>query len=141
LDRARADALTPRKTTTQIVGSFAGAALILAAVGVYGLMLYLVSDRRREIAIRMALGANRSSILGLVLKRGMLLIAIGFVIGLAASLGLSRFVAAMVYGIGSIDPIAYIGTAAVFAAAALVALYGPARLASRVDANLALRQD
>jgi len=140
LDHARADALTPRRTTTQIVASFAGAALILAAVGIYGLMLRLVTDRKREIAIRMALGASRSSILTLVLKRGMLLVAIGFLIGLTASLGLRRFIAAMVFGVGSTDPVAYIATAIVFASSALIALWGPALLASRVDANIVLHE-
>jgi predicted permease len=140
LDRAREDALAPRRTTTQIVASFAGTALMLAAVGIYGLMLQLVTDRRREIAIRMALGASRSSILAFVLKRGMLLVAVGFLIGLAASLGLRRFVTAMIFGVGSTDPVAYMATAIVFASTALIALCGPTRLASRVDTNVVLHE-
>ncbi|MBZ5601337.1 MAG: ABC transporter permease [Acidobacteriia bacterium] len=100
LDRARAEALTTRRTTTQIVGSFAGAALLLAGVGIYGLMLYWVTDRRREIAIRIALGANRGSILGLVLTKGVLPTAAGFAIGLGASFALSRLVASLTYGVG-----------------------------------------
>ena len=140
LDRARADALLPRRTTTQIVASFAAAALILAAVGIYGLMFHLVTDRRREIAIRMALGANRPAIFGFVLKRGMVVVTVGFLIGLAASLGLRRFVAAMIFGVGSADPLAYTATAIVFAASALAALCGPARRASRVDANVVLHE-
>ncbi len=141
LDHDRADALTPRRRTTQIVGSFAFSALILVGVGIYGMMLCIVTSRRREVAIRMALGADRASILQLVLKRALLLVSFGLAAGIAASIALSRFVQAMIYGIGPFDLTAYLATAAILLTATLAALYGPARAAASVDANVVLRED
>jgi predicted permease len=141
IEQAQRDSLTPRRTTTGLVTSFAIAALLLASVGVYGVMMFLVTQRRREIAVRMALGATRLSILKLVFGRGMLMVAIGSGLGLAASLALGRFTGALFYGVHVIDPIANLSAITILAIVALIALLSPARLASRVDSAYALRED
>lgn len=122
-----------------VMGVFAATALLLAAVGVYGLVSFTVARRTREIGIRMAIGARREQVLGRVLGQGMALAGVGLVVGLAGTAALSRFVEALLFGVSPLDPVALAGVCLVLAASFLVALAVPARKAADVDAMTALR--
>jgi predicted permease len=115
-------------------------ALALASIGLYGIMAYSVNQRKREIGLRMALGAAQASVLRLILKQGMSLVVTGVVIGLAAALLVGRLLSKMLYGVSASDPISVAGAAVVLLAVALLACYLPARWASRVDPLVALRE-
>src|SRR4029079_485867 len=118
---------------------FSALAVALSAVGIFGVMSYTVSRRTREMAIRMALGANRRKMLGLVLREGFLVTLLGVVLGLAGALALSRVMGRYVYGISSTDPLTFAATSLLLIGVALLASYIPARRAARVDPNVALR--
>lgn len=115
-------------------------ALGLASIGLYGILAYSVSQRKREIGLRMALGAAQTSVLGLIIKQGMSLVLTGVVIGFGAALAIGRLLSRMLYGVKPGDPISIMGAAVVLIAVALVACYVPARYASRVDPLIALRE-
>jgi predicted permease len=114
-------------------------ALGLASIGLYGIMAYSVNQRRREIGVRMALGAARTSVLGLILRQGMSLVATGVVIGWLASLLVARLLSRMLFGVSASDPLSVAAAGLVLLAVALIACYLPARTASRVDPLVALR--
>ena len=115
-------------------------ALGLANIGLYGILAYSVNQRKREIGLRMALGASQASVLRLILKQGMSLVMTGVLIGFAAALLVGRVVSRMLYGVSPADPISVTGAAVVLLAVALLACYLPARWASRVDPLVALRE-
>jgi predicted permease len=115
-------------------------ALGLASIGLYGILAYSVNQRRREIGLRMALGATQGTVLGLILKEGMSLVLTGVGIGLAASFGVGRVLSRMLYGVSATDPMSVAGAAVMLSAVALVACYLPARWAARVDPLDALRE-
>jgi putative ABC transport system permease protein len=123
----------------QLVGGFAALALILASVGIYGLMAYFVTQRTLEIAVRMALGADRRIIYRLVISQGLKLVAAGIVLGLGASLVLTRVFVSQLFGTGSTDTAILIGSATLFLLVALAACYIPARRATNIDAIATLR--
>jgi putative ABC transport system permease protein len=125
----------------QLLGLFAGMAMLLAAIGIYGVMSYFVSERTREIGIRVALGAGRGDVLGLVAKLGLKLAVLGVVIGLALAYGLTRFIATFLYGVKSYDPMTYAAVALGLIGVAMLASYIPARRAMRVDPLVALRYE
>src|SRR5689334_16090393 len=133
-------ALFQAKMGVALLSIFGLLALALASVGLYGIMAYSVTQRTREIGLRMALGADRTSVLGLVLRQGLLLVTIGVVLGLAASAGAGRLLSRMLYGVGASDPISVAGAALVLLTVAFVACYLPARWASRLDPLAALRE-
>lgn len=141
LDETVSSSLAQPRLLMQFVGAFAILALLLSTVGIYAVMGYAVSRRRREIGIRMALGARRVDILGLVLRHGMGLILIGVACGALASFGLTRLLAGLLFDIRATDPLAFSGAAFLLAATALLACYLPARKASRLDPMLVLRND
>jgi putative ABC transport system permease protein len=120
---------------------FAALALMLSAVGIFGVMSYTVSRRTREMAIRMALGANRREVQRMVLREGLRVAALGVVIGLGAALALSRVMAGYVYGITSTDPVTLVGASLLLMLVALLASYLPARRATRVNPMTALRYE
>jgi putative ABC transport system permease protein len=120
---------------------FGGAALLLAAIGIYGLMAYSVEQRTQELGIRMALGANASQVRRMVVGQGMVLTAIGLAIGLGASLGLSRLIDSFLFGVTRSDPLVFGGVPVVLAVVALVAVWLPAMRASRIDPVEALRYE
>ena len=120
---------------------FSGVALILAAVGIYGVMTYSVTQRTHEIGIRMALGARREDVLRLVLGHGMLLTVIGLVIGLGLSFGVTRFMNSLLLGISSTDALTFSAVALLLSVVVLVACFIPARRAMRVDPIQALRYE
>ena len=107
----------------------------------YGVLAYAVGPRTKEIGIRMALGAQRGDVLRLVLRRGLILAAIGIALGLAGAAGLSRSLTAMLYGLTPLDPTTYVAVTGLFAAVAALASYLPARRAARVDPLVAIRCD
>jgi ABC-type antimicrobial peptide transport system permease subunit len=112
---------------------------VLAAIGIYGLMAYSVQQRTQEIGIRMALGADRSTIRRLVVWHGMRLAIIGVVLGIAASFGLTRLIASFLFGVKSWDPIVFLSVPVVLAAVALLAVWLPATRAAKLDPMQALR--
>ncbi len=116
-------------------------ALILAAIGLYGIISYSVAQRRGEIGVRVALGASRRDVLGLVLRQGMILTTIGLLTGLVVALVFTRALASLVFGIGTADPLTLIGVAAFLSITALLASYLPARRAARVDPMIAMRPE
>jgi len=124
-----------------LLSIFAGIALSLAAIGIYGLMAYSVQQRTQEIGIRMALGARPESVRRMVVRQGMTLVLCGVVIGVAAALGLSRYMASLVYGVKTSDPGVFVTVVIVLSAVALASTYIPARRASRVDPMIALRYE
>jgi len=126
-------AVSPRRFIMQLLGSFAGMALLLAALGIYGVIAYSVSQQSREIGIRMALGATASSVRGRVLVRTLALTGAGIVLGTAAALGLARLIGSLLYGVEPTDPLTLTGMVLILGAVALLAGYLPARRASRID--------
>jgi predicted permease len=128
------------KVGVMLLSVFGLVALGLASIGLYGILAYSVNQRKREIGLRMALGAAQSTVMRLILKQGMTLVATGVAIGLAASLFVDRFLSRMLYGVSASDPLSVLGAAVVLLGVALVACYLPARWASRVDPLVALRE-
>jgi ABC-type antimicrobial peptide transport system permease subunit len=133
--------LAPRRFVVTLLGIFAGLALLMAVIGLYGVISYSVTQRTQEIGIRMALGAEASGVLSLVIGQGMQLAGIGAAIGLFASLGFSRLLKNQLFQVSAFDPLTFIVTALVLIAAALLATYIPARRATRVDPMVALRYE
>jgi putative ABC transport system permease protein len=132
-------ALSDRRFAIEVVGLFAVTALLLAAIGIYGVIAYLVSERTREIGIRLALGADRHTILRTVLGQGLGLVAAGLALGLVCAVIVSRFMAGLLYGVQPADPPTFIAVAAALTLVGFFACYIPARRAIRIDPNLALR--
>lgn len=122
-----------------LLGLFGALALVLAAVGIYGVISYAVSLRTRELGIRMALGAARKDVLQMVLRQGLKLVATGLVLGFAASIVLTRFLTSLLFQVRPADGMTILAVAFTLAAVALLANHLPARRASRVDPNVALR--
>ncbi|HKP92523.1 MAG TPA: FtsX-like permease family protein, partial [Chthoniobacterales bacterium] len=129
----------PRRLQTTLLALFAGAAALLAMVGVYGVTAYSVVQRTREIGVRMALGADRSQILQLVLQQNLRPVATGVAFGIMAAALSARFLSAHLFGISALDPTTYMGVALAFAATALFACWIPARRAATVEPVTALR--
>jgi ABC-type antimicrobial peptide transport system permease subunit len=130
-----------RRYPSYLIGSFAFLALVLASIGLYGMISYSVSQRTREIGIRVALGAQQGNIMRLVLGQGAKLTAVGLVVGLAAALGLTQLMGSILYGVRATDPLTFIFVAVLLALVALAACYIPARCATRVDPVIALRYE
>jgi putative ABC transport system permease protein len=133
--------VAPRKFNMMLLGIFAGVALVLAAVGLYGVMSYSVSWRTQEIGIRMALGANGTDVLRMVVRQGMTMTLIGLALGLAGVFALSRVMVGLLYGVSPTDPLTYTGVSIVLLIVALLACLIPARRATRVDPIVALRNE
>jgi ABC-type antimicrobial peptide transport system permease subunit len=123
------------------MGSFAAAALLLSAVGIYGVLSYLIRQRTAEIGLRLALGASSKNVLGLVVGRAMWMVAAGTVLGLAAAFGLTRFLGAMLFGVGTTDLATYMSLTVVLVFVAFVASLLPANQAIRVDPLTTLRSE
>ncbi|MGH9718689.1 MAG: ABC transporter permease [Bryobacteraceae bacterium] len=133
--------VAPQRFQTFLLATFAGLALLLAAIGIYGVLAYTVTQRTHEIGVRMALGAQRRDVLRMIVGRGMRLAAVGIALGFAASLALTRVLATLLYGIGPRDPLTLTVVPAFLAAIALLACYIPARRAMRLDPAIALRHE
>jgi putative ABC transport system permease protein len=141
MDQAVADATAEPRFLALLLGVFASVALLLAAVGIYGVMSYAITRRTQEIGIRMSLGATRASVLRMVVGQGMSQALSGTAAGLAGALLLSRLMGKMLYGVRPADPITFATVTLVLGAAALLAIYVPARKAMRIEPMVALRQE
>jgi putative ABC transport system permease protein len=130
-----------RRFSMVILGVFAGSALILAMVGLYGVMAYITSQRTHEIGIRMALGAQRFDMLRMIFRQSFTLVLVGVAMGMLASMGLTRLLNSMLYGIRATDVVTYAGVIGLLVAAAALASYIPARRAMKVDPIVALRYE
>jgi ABC-type antimicrobial peptide transport system permease subunit len=127
--------------TLVMLGIAGGMALLLGVVGIYGVISYSVSQRRREIGIRMALGARRGEVNGMFVRHGMMLAAIGVAFGLGAAVGLTRLIKSLLFGVGAGDPSTYAAVSLGLVAAAMLASYVPARRASAVNPIETLRAE
>jgi predicted permease len=141
LDRIVDDSIARQRFTTTLLGIFAGLALLLGGIGLYGVLSYSVVQRTRELGIRSALGAERLDLLRLVVGQGMKLTVWGLAIGLAASLALTRALQGMLYGVTPADPFVLASVTAILAAVALAACWIPAHRATRIDPIIALREE
>jgi ABC-type antimicrobial peptide transport system permease subunit len=141
MDSLISDSVASERFSMILLAAFAALALVLASGGIYGVISYVVGQRAHEIGIRMALGAQRADVLRLILVRGGRLAGIGVALGLAAALGLTRFLATFLYGVGATDPLTFAGVAVLLTLVALAACYVPARRAARVDPVVALRYE
>jgi len=141
MNQAKSASTASQQFTLLLVGTFAALALILAAVGLYGVTAYNVSQRTRELGIRVALGARRATLLRLVLAHGAKLTLIGLAIGMAAALALTQVMSTLLFGVGVRDPMTFVGVAVLLLAVSLVASFVPARRATRVDPVIALRTE
>jgi putative ABC transport system permease protein len=129
------------RVNAALVSVFAGVALLIAVIGIYGVLSYSVSQRTREIGVRMAIGVREGNVLQLILRQGMTVALVGIAIGLAGAFAFSRVMESLVFGIQVRDPVTYLSAAGLLAIAAAAACYIPARRASRLDPIVALRED
>jgi putative ABC transport system permease protein len=141
VDQIRNQAMGGRRLVSVLLGTFATVALVLAGIGIYGVISYNVAQRTREMGIRAALGATERSLLRLILDRGVRLTLIGIAIGVAGAIGLTRLMAAILFGVGARDPVTMVSVGVILAGVAIVASYVPARRATRVDPVVALRYE
>lgn len=135
------DSLARQRFAMTMLGAFAAFAMILAAIGIYGVMSFLVTQGTSDIAIRMALGAQRGSILSLVMQQGMGLALIGITAGVLGALSLTHLMRGLLFNVSATDPVTFVGVAALLTAVTLAACYLPARRAMRVDPMVALRYE
>jgi putative ABC transport system permease protein len=141
MERRLADSVGERRLSALLLALFAALALVLAAIGVYGVMSYAVTQRTRELGIRMALGARRGQVLRAVVDQGLRLCLAGLAIGVAGALALTRLMASRLYGISATDPGTFAGLGAGLLAVALLACLLPARRATLVNPMVALREE
>jgi putative ABC transport system permease protein len=141
MDGLLSESVSPRRFSAVLIGIFAGLALLLAAVGIYGVMSYTVSQRTQEIGVRMALGAQMGNVRRMILGQTLKLTLIGVGLGWAGAFGVARFLASLVFGVGTYDATTFLGVAVLLIAVALAASYIPARRAMRVDPIVALRYE
>jgi putative ABC transport system permease protein len=141
MERIRSRSIAQPRLTALLLSVFAGLALILAAVGIYGVMAYSVTQRTHEMGLRMALGARASDVLALVIGQGMLLAVIGVGLGLAGALAMTRVLEKFLWGVRPTDPAVFIALSLLLGAVATLASYVPARRATHVDPMVALRYE
>jgi putative ABC transport system permease protein len=141
MEEIAGDSIAQYRFNMTLMTIFGAVALLLAVIGTYGVLSYQVGRRTREIGIRLALGAGRTRLLGLIIGQGLRLTALGIAIGLVATLTLSHVLVALLYGIGPRDPVTYLAITAILLAAAFLACYIPARRAAKVDPMVALRYE
>jgi putative ABC transport system permease protein len=133
--------LQPRRLGAAMFSVFGLLALVLAAVGLYGVVSYAVAQRTHEVGIRMALGARSEHVVRLVVRQGALLTLIGLVLGIAGALGATHLITHLLFGVSAADPVTFAGVCLILAAVAALASYLPARRATRVDPMIALRAE
>jgi ABC-type antimicrobial peptide transport system permease subunit len=141
VERAEYESMTSPRVMTALLGLFAGLAALISASGIAAVMALSVSRRRREIGVRMALGARSGSIVGMVLRQGLGLALAGTVLGIAGAAGLTRLLSIFLYGTGPTDPLTFVGVSALFLLVAASASYVPARQVTSIDPLSTLRQD
>jgi hypothetical protein len=139
MDASMATSLLPERAAAMLAAGFGGLGTLLAAIGLYGVIAYSVTRRTREIGIRMALGAEPAQVLGMVMRQGLTLAAIGALAGVILAAGAASFLRGVIYGVGTADPIAWAAALTALVVAAALANYFPARRAMRVDPVTALR--
>jgi predicted permease len=135
------ESVASQRFATMLLGIFAGIALVLGSVGIYGVMAYLVTERTHEMGIRMALGATRNNVMRLILKYGMQLAIAGLGLGLVAAVGLTRLLSSLLFEVSATDPVTYAVVGLLLVGVAMLACYIPARRATRVDPMVALRYE